>query len=335
MKKSTLVIILGIGISVFFLFNALRNVDIEEVGQALTSVNYCWLVLASFTYFCAYPARGLRWNYILLPIKKCRIADLTSVMCIAFMANNIFPLRIGEIVGAYVLAKKEGISKSTSLATVVMTRVFDGIAFILYAPIVLFLLYLHKNFGMNTLRIPWLRYTGIMAIAIFVGSLLFLYGMLKKRELTVNIFRRIFFFTGEKFLERLTGIINSFIEGLTVLRSTKHVTMTLLSSLLVWFFEGTTFYLVIRAFGMGLTYPMAFFVMIVVGMGVLLPSSPGFIGVYEYFCIVGMALFGVEKSRALTYSLVTHSLQFLLIIAMGFFCLSREGLSLAKLKKEV
>jgi len=67
----------------------------------------------------------------------------------------------------------------------------------------------------------------------------------------------------------------------------------------------------------------------------MVPSSPAFVGVYEYFCVTALALFAIDKSFALSYAVLLHLLQFSLLVSIGLFFLWKENLSLGKLKEEV
>ncbi len=333
MKKTKYLPLIGILISAFFLYLALRNVNFSEVWKAFKLTDIRWIILAVFTYIICFFLRGLRWKYILNPIKDCKTIDMFYVVTIAFFANNILPLRMGEFVGAYVNAKKHNISKSSSFATIVVSRVFDGLSLILFAFILTIYLALSGNISAKIINL--LKTTGPVIIILFFGSLLFLFGMINKREMTIKITRKVFFFIPESIINRIAGIVDSFIGGLKVLHSPKNLFLTTIASISIWFIEASTFYFVSIALGLNITYPIAAFVMVVIAFGVLLPSSPSFVGVYEMACILGLGVFGINKDLALTFSLLVHSLQFLVIISLGLFSLSKENLSLKDIKKEV
>lgn len=118
---------LGIGISVLFLFLAFRKVNLHELKKALESANYIYLIPAILLTILSLWIRAFRWQYILQPVREIRVSSLFSATMIGFMANNLLPVRLGEFVRAYTIGEKERISKSSSLATIVVERIFDGI----------------------------------------------------------------------------------------------------------------------------------------------------------------------------------------------------------------
>ncbi len=268
-----------------------------------------------------------------MPIKKCKIFNLVSTVFIGFMANNLLPFRVGELIRAYVNGKKENISKSSSLATIVVERVLDGLALV-----VLFLvaiLFLERGASAQHSFPQWLKRMIYVAWALFLGVLILLYIMMRSKESTGKVIRKLFGFFKEPILKKILNLTNSFIEGLNVLRKRKEILIVSSLSVLVWTFEGTTFYLGAKAFNLSISYPQAYLTLVIVALGLMVPSSPAFVGVYEYFCVTALALFAIDKSLALSYAVLLHFLQFGLLVSIGLFFLWKENLSLWKLKEEV
>jgi uncharacterized protein (TIRG00374 family) len=327
------VVVAGILISTFFLYLAFRRFDIEEGKRALKMANYIWLFPAVISYMIAFLMRGIRWRYLLLPIKKCKVIDLVSTLSIGFMANNLLPLRVGELIRAYVNGKKENISKSSSLATIVIERVFDGLTLVVLL-LAAFLFLGSASYPQHTFP-GWLKKMTYLAWVIFLGTLILLYIMMRAKELTGKVIKKVFGFLKEPVLKKILDLTSSFIEGLNILRQRRKILTVSSFSILVWTFEGTTFYLGAKALNLSITYPQAYLTMVVIALGVMIPSSPAFVGVYEYFCITALALFAIDKSLALSYAVLLHFLQFSLIIGFGLFFLWKENLSLWKLKEEI
>ena len=249
------------------------------------------------------------------------------------MANNLLPLRIGELIRAYVNGKKENISKSSSLATVIIERVFDGLALVVLLLVSFFFLggtsYLQGSLP------QWLRKMTYVAWILFLALLIVLYLMMRTKELTGKVIRKLFGFLKESVLKKVLNLASSFIEGLNVLRRRKEILIVSSFSILVWIFEGITFYFGAKALNLSVSCPQAYLTMVVVALGLTIPSSPAFVGVYEYFCIIALALFAIDKSFALSYAVLLHSVQFILIVSFGLFFLWKENLSLMRLKKEI
>jgi glycosyltransferase 2 family protein len=123
---------LGIGISLVFLFIAFRGQDLGEVRDALGEVNYWYLLPALALYFLGVWIRALRWSALLRPVIVVRPRETFPIVIVGYMANNVLPLRTGELVRAYVLGRRFGVRKTTSLATIAIERLFDGLTMLAF-----------------------------------------------------------------------------------------------------------------------------------------------------------------------------------------------------------
>ncbi|MCK4490806.1 MAG: flippase-like domain-containing protein, partial [Anaerolineales bacterium] len=117
----------GLGVSAGFMYLALRGLGIGDVWEPLRSAQYWWLLPGVGVYFIGVWVRSWRWHYLLRPIKSVSTPKTFPIVAIGYMGNNIYPARAGEILRAFVLKRKEDISISASLATIVVERVFDGV----------------------------------------------------------------------------------------------------------------------------------------------------------------------------------------------------------------
>src|SRR5690348_14652290 len=111
---------LGIIITLLFVGLLAWKIDLHEVGTALAQANYVWVIPAVCCTLLSYVLRTLRWRIILRPIRPLGFRTLLPVLMIGFMANNLLPARMGELVRAYALGRKTGLSKSLGLATILL-----------------------------------------------------------------------------------------------------------------------------------------------------------------------------------------------------------------------
>src|SRR5512141_2014906 len=118
---------LGVLISIVFIWLALRGLRLDQFWGSVQSANYWWLLPGIAVYFVAVWARAWRWHYLLKPIKAIPTRAVFPITTIGYMGNNIYPARAGEVLRAVILKRKEGVSVSASLATIVVERIFDGV----------------------------------------------------------------------------------------------------------------------------------------------------------------------------------------------------------------
>src|SRR5215216_5388121 len=123
---------LGTLISILFIWLALRGLRLEEFWDAVKGANYIWLLPGIGVYFVGVWVRAWRWHYLLGPIKNIPTETMFPITTIGYMGNNIYPARAGEVLRAVILRRKEGVSVSASLATIIVERIFDGVVMLAF-----------------------------------------------------------------------------------------------------------------------------------------------------------------------------------------------------------
>jgi len=313
---------LGLAISGLCLYLVFRNTDLGALRESLVAVHYSYLFISLififlFTYF-----RALRWKYLLDPLKKISTRNLFEVVMIGYLANNILPARIGEVVRAMVLGKTEGISKIASLATIVMERILDVITLI----VILIISSRCLPLGESKNKI-------IIAATASVCLLVLFLILLKYRQ--EGLFK-----TSKKILEPISPKIalkaqksvHNFMEGLQVLEQGKHLVAISFLSGVIGLALGGIYYFVAIAFNIQLSLPGLLFLLSVIFLGTMLPSSPGFIGTFHYFCIQALLLLGVkDKNLALSFAIVVHLIQYIPESLFGLLFFWKKGFSLREI----
>jgi glycosyltransferase 2 family protein len=328
LSKRSLYISLGIAISIILLWVLFRNIKFSELVTALQNANYFWLLPNIFFVMFAMYQRAYRWRFMLLPIKHVAFSKLLAATCIGFMANNVLPLRLGEFVRAYSLSSQDKeISKSASLATIFVERmVFDLVALLLIFGIVL----ATSNFNIH----EDMRNGTYIAILVALVGIFFMFVLALRPEQSGMLMTRYLFFVPSQTKLKIQEIVLKFSKGLEFIKDAKIVTSVSIQTLFVWLFMGISNYFVYKAFGFDLPISASFVLLVVVSISILVPSSPGFVGVYHYGTVWTLANYGINREQALSFALVLHAAQYIPITAMGFYYLRKEHLSLKKLEQD-
>jgi len=311
----------GIIISGVFLYLAFRKIEFKEVGQAFKDANYLYVAVSGALAVVSLWVRAYRWKYLLSPVKKIGIPSLFSSTMIGFMANNLLPARLGEFIRAYSIGSKENISKSSALATIVIERVFDGFTVLSFLAIVL----VFFDFP------GWVRKGGYFAFGFFMGVLVFLIFLRLRTKKVIKRMDSLLRFLPVSARDKLKNMLYSFAEGLQVLKNSGDLVMVIIFSVAVWLVMASAFEFAIMAFDLKVPIYAAFVLMVILALGVMIPSSPGFVGTYHYLCIASLALFAISKDVALSFSIVAHASGFIPITLIGLYYLWRESLSLRSL----
>jgi uncharacterized protein (TIRG00374 family) len=315
---------LGLAISLFFLYLALRGLQLQELGAAFVAANYWWLLPGMAVYFVAVWARAWRWHYLLRPVKPIPTHTLFPITCIGYFGNNVYPARAGEVLRAVVLKRREGVAISASLATIIVERVFDGVvmlAFVFVNLPELARLTGSSGFVGNIQNLALLG-TGAFMAALGLFLLAAMFPALTEKLLTAFVNR----FLPEKYRHTVLDISMRFLGGLESLRSPRDALMVFVTSTVIWLLETAKYWFVMHAF----PFEVSFFALMlmngIVNLATTIPSAPGYVGTFDAPGIAVLQAYGVDKSIAAAYTLVLHAALWLPITLVGGFYLAREGL---------
>jgi uncharacterized protein (TIRG00374 family) len=309
---------LGAGISALFLVIALRNLRLGDVWAEMRAARYGWILPGVAVYFFGVWARTWRWDYLLRPLKRIPLQRLFPVVVIGYMGNNVYPARAGEVIRAYVLRRREGVSISASLATIVVERVFDGLVMLIFVFI-----------GLPFTPMPgWLQGMVIVASLLFFGALaLFMTLAIKVEWAEVAYGWVIGHIVPARFRAPVRGFADRFMTGLYSLRSGRGVLMIFVTSIVIWLAETVKYWFVMHAFDFSVPFWVLMLMNGIVNLATTIPSSPGYVGTFDAPGIEILSIFGVERNLAASYTLVLHAALWLPITLLGFWYMGRESVS--------
>src|SRR5574339_64987 len=208
---------LGVLISIIFIWLALGGLRLDEFWDAVRQANYIWLIPGIGVYFIGVWVRAWRWHYLLKPIKEIPTKAMFPITTIGNMGNNIYPARAGEVLRAVILKRKEGVSISASLATIIVERIFDGV--VMLAFIFVNLSELAKLTGSSGF-VGNIQQVAVIGTGVFLGALaVFLLAAMFPQTTAKVGFWFIFRLVPERLHERILNLMNKFLDGLASLRS--------------------------------------------------------------------------------------------------------------------
>ncbi|MBI5788411.1 MAG: flippase-like domain-containing protein [Candidatus Schekmanbacteria bacterium] len=324
---------MGILISVVFLYFFSREINWIEVWRNIKSIHYAYLPLVVFLHMAVYVLRAQRWRYLLEHLKKISLFRMFSATMIGFMANNILPFRLGEIAKAYVVGQREGISKSASLATVVVERLFDALVILMFLIGIMLFFPFPRGFEQNKIINPYsLKLAATLSTGLCVGIILFLVIARLYFQKMRNVLGKILLPRFPHFHEKLIAAIGSFVSGLDSLSRGGHMVSVIIYSVLIWLMISLTFYGLYPAFNIQLPYSSAILMAVVVAVGVAVPSSPGFVGTFHLACASCLILLDIEPNKAKSFALILHGVIFVPVTVMGLLFVYFDKIDLKQIK---
>ncbi|MBI3247954.1 MAG: flippase-like domain-containing protein [Deltaproteobacteria bacterium] len=305
-----------------FLYLAFRNVKLDELWTALGRVNLRWLFVSVGVSLLIMVFRAWRWQLELRPLAHVPLGRLWVITSVAYMAINLLPVRLGEVVRPWLLSRRSTISFSNVVGNIVVEKTMDSVLILFYILV-----------GLTTIEnLPvWVR-RGAIFPAVGAGLLVTLVLLFWWRgEAFVD--RWILHLLPERFRAGMKKVLASMADGMRVIPNPGLLLAVFLVSLVMWFLPILSSYIMILAFDFTVPFSAALVVFIFVGFGTALPNLPGMIGPYQYACQLALGLFGVSEVDGLAYGLVLNAVQFLTLIAQGLLALPIAGVSFDEIRR--
>jgi uncharacterized protein (TIRG00374 family) len=276
--------------------------------------------------------RAVRWRIMLSAGgARARAWPVWQATAIGFMANNVLPARGGELARAYAASRLVPCRFTTALGSIAVERVFDGLVIVLLLAVAI----AAPGFpAAATIGGRSLSTIAAWTGAVFVALLAFLFAVVHAPAGALGVAGRVLRrLLPPRAAEFLVGLSRSFIEGLSILREPRDFAWVVVWSFALWLLNGVAFYTGFLAFHLDrLPFGSALLLQGIVAIGVAIPSSPGFFGLFEYASRAGLGLYGVAAAGAVSFAVGIHLGWFLPITAIGLWTLARANLSLGDLR---
>lgn len=315
---------LGVVVSIASLVLAVKTVSIEETWSALRQTDYYPLLPALAALGLTLAGKAARWKLLFDPrAGHVPLSKAFSVLIIGQMINLLFPLRMGEIARAYFMGEMAGSNKPLAMATVMVEKAVDMLAVLLLVIVLL-------------LAMPFPEWLQRPALSLAAISILLLAALLFLAHQRGRL---------SELIARLAGIVprslrpgflreqsDRFLDGLAALRDPRAMTSVGALTCLVWFTSAVTNYFVFLALGLDLPFVASVFLLLVLQVGVAVPSGPGKIGVFQYLAILALSIFLVSPEQALAAGVVLYLVVHAPPIVLGLFFLWQYHLGLWRIR---
>jgi uncharacterized protein (TIRG00374 family) len=308
----------GLLLSLICLVLAFWGVRWDVVAVTLSQVRMLLLLAAVCIEFLTFWAIAARWQRLFAPHQAPPRARLFEILNIAQLVNALLPAKLGPLIRAYLAGQGTSVGVAFALTTIVGEKILEGLSLLLVAVGLL-------PFVPGT---GWLRSTA-WASALMLLAALVLMVWLAFRQQTANRWM-------ERVLSRWPRLLKpaqSALAALDVWRNGRAVAALVGWSTLIWAITVLLNQLLLLSLGIQVPPVVPVLLLVVLQIGVRLPSSPGSIGVFHYLAVLTLSLFGVEKSLALSYSVILHLVTYLPASLLGLYYLYRAGYSLDRLRQ--
>ncbi len=330
LDKKKIMFIAGVSISVICSWLFVRKIEWSSLGAAFRDAKYIYILPTVIIMFVSHYIRAIRWEVLMSPIKKASVLNLFSASMIGFMANNVLPARLGEVIRPVMIARKEKINVSTSFATIAIERVFDVLGIIVIASMLFYFLPSNSSQNTQTVIHQLEKWSAIMAfLGICAIASLFLLSLYPRKAGTV--FERLLFIFPHHLRDKLVNLLHSFISGLQVFDHKSKLLWVGILSIVIWLINAASVYVLCFSFDIGLSFAGSCFVTVCIALAVALPQAPGFIGVFHIATQKSLDVFGIDLSSAQSFAIILWAISVVPVTVAGLLFLWREGISFGEI----
>jgi glycosyltransferase 2 family protein len=315
-------LLVGFALSAVALILAFRNVEFSDVGTALRSASYGWIVPAVALITLSLAVRAYRWRLLFYPQTDLRFGNVFGALNAGYFVNTILPARLGEVVRAVMIGRLEGVRTAHALSTVVVERVLD----LLTTIVILGLLIPFVSLPEESVT-PLIVATGLAVAAL---ALMIVAGA--NAALTHRLARIITARLPARWAERLHHLLDSVLDGFKVLSNMGVAVRLILLSAVIWVIIAAAMECMLLAFHLDLPVTAPLFVLALIQLSFIIPSTPGHVGVFQFAAVEALRIgFAVDPNAALSFALVTNVVSFAPPALLGLWFIWRSGASLGRL----
>jgi len=301
-----------------------HDVDASRFLASVTGLDWGWVALAIVFDTLSYVCQGIRWRLLLEPLGRISSLRATEAVYSGLFVNEVLPFHLGEVARAYPVSRWLHAPFVAVIPSMALERLFDGI-------------WLAAGIGITAVFVPLprdlVRAGDIFGLAILALTALFLFLLFRKT-------RRARSGASDRAPRRgpagwIARNLHALESGLRSIGLSRSSIAAFFLSFLVVLLQALSFWLIMAADGFRLSFLIGTAVFLIVRFGTVLPGAPGNLGLYQVFCVLGLSLFGVEKSAAAGFSVVVFVLLSVPLWALGFFALGRTGMTFAAIKSKM
>ncbi len=322
--RTIVVALIGAGLMGY----VLRSADLGRVGDAVASARFDLIGLAVMAMVATYLARAVRWCYLLEPLGRVRLGVALRATIMGFAATAILPGRVGEVLRPYLLARREELSVSAAIGTVVLERLLDlavilaifGLAVVVFEP--------HGGVGESGL-LPALYAGAAVAAGFALGTLgLACVAAMSPASVGRGV-ARVTAVLPAGLSQRLAQLSHSFSEGFGVMRRPGPLVWAMVWTVIIWVSITAGLWFVSVAFGISMSPAGAGIVLVLIVMGVAVPTPAGVGGYHAAFQVGATTLFAASAESAVGAGLVAHAISFVPVTIAGVILMACEGVRLS------
>lgn len=315
---------IGYSIAIACLIWVFHDVHWKDLVNDVVSIKWEWVIPAVFFDVASYYCQGVRWQLLLRPHGKLSSLKTTRAIYVGLFTNELLPLRVGEVVRLFLVSRWLQKPFAAMIPSLVVERFFDGIWLALAIALAAFFVPLPKDL---------LEAEELLAGFIVLLAILFVYLVFRRQRVipSPNTAQK----ARWKPLQLAGQFINRLAGGVRDIGVSPYFFISLITSSGILIFQILSLWVMMLAYGIQLSPLQGAVVLLILHLGTAIPNAPSNAGTYQFFTVVGLALFGVDKTTAAGFSVAAFLILTIPLWLLGLISLWRTGMNFSSIRREV
>ncbi len=300
-----------------------HDIHWKEFLQHVSNINWLWISAGVSMDIVSYICQGWRWKFLLKPVGRVSLVRTTQAVYVGLFTNEIMPMRFGELIRGYLVSRMMGVGFMSILPSMIVERLIDGILLSLWVGFLLYFITLPQNI---TIVADTIGCIIMILTVLFVANIL-----LKEQESPVIAKENALTWKPARLFVTFVGKLAADLREIGLSRS---FYFSFLVSFGYILFQILAFWFTMIGYHIPLSFLECTAVTLIIILGTAVPNAPSNVGSFQFFCVVGLSLFGVNKTLASGFSIVSFVVLTIPLWLLGLLALKYSGMTIASMKRE-
>jgi glycosyltransferase 2 family protein len=294
------------------LYFSLRGIDWGQVWKTLAATRLGYVAAMVFLSPISLLLRAVRWRVLLEAGGPVRVSTAFWASCAGYFGNNFLPARAGELIRTMAVDAEAGLGRTFILTTALAERIVDAVALVLISSLVLLTLPERPGWYATAAK-PFaiIGICGVLGIAILPKLDRFWHKLLDRSPVP------------DRFRSQLKHILEQVLYGLRSFHDGRRLLAFVSFTAVIWFLDAVSVIIAARSLDLTLDLSMSYLLLTGLGLGSAMPSTPGYVGIYQFVAVEVLMPFGFSRAAVIAFTLLLQVIQYLSTGIWGLFALLR------------
>jgi uncharacterized protein (TIRG00374 family) len=312
--KRTIYWLVSLGLAGILLLYAVRGINWHQIGSIFGSAHPPLVFLSGVLISATLFLRSCRWRVILSGQTNISIPLVFWATAAGYLGNSVLPARAGEVVRALMVSSRTSLSRAFVLTTALLERVVDAIAVVTISSVVLFTMEERPGWLAGAGKpVALLGLCGVLIVVIVPAFEVFWFKLVALLPLPPAL------------RGRVEGALRGGLRGMRSFHDYARLGRFIAATAIIWSSDAVTAIVLARSINLLITLPMAFLLTAGLALGSALPSTPGYLGIYQFVAVSILTPFGLSRAAAIAYILMFQALNYLIVLSLGGIGFARSG----------